>query len=539
MGRPTKKPVRKKRSAGEFDLARLIAALRPPQPTSAVYSWQMGDIRAARDDQMRGNFRMPVRLAESMRTDDALFTAYENRLAPQRCLGVEIEPANQTATARSIADEGAALFGKEGVGITAEALATITGTLANHGVAIGSVRQTPRLDGSRVDFEMNAWPLEWVRFDPTLRCLVTQIDQSDPEALAAATRGVRGGWEIPIVHGDGRWVVFAKHEIEPWKQEACILPGAMIWAGHAFGIRDWAKGSVAHGSAKVMGELPEGFALLDADGNPTAEAQAYLALLVEMMTGEALAGIKPFGAKAEFITNTSTAWQVWAELISNREKAAARIYLGTDGMLGSVGGAPGVDISALFGVATTKVQGDIACIERALRTGVIEPWAAINFGSSELAPRRRYQLPDVDAQADREQLAKRQTAFNTEIRARRDLGFEVTQAQVDELAARFDVPVPTLPAQSDKAPSVTLAPTDVAKVVKVNEARASAGLGPLMKADGSKDPDGDLTVAAFAAKQEAAGQAPPPAATPTSPPALSLVKPPADDKSDDEKAEEK
>jgi hypothetical protein len=50
-------------------------------------------------------------------------------------------------------------------------------------------------------------------------------------------------------------------------------------------------------------------------------------------------------------------------------------------------------------------------------------------------------------------------------------------------------------------------PTDVAKIVTVNEARRSIKLGPLLTKDKRPDPDGDLTVAEYAAKKEAKGQA--------------------------------
>ena len=50
---------------------------------------------------------------------------------------------------------------------------------------------------------------------------------------------------------------------------------------------------------------------------------------------------------------------------------------------------------------------------------------------------------------------------------------------------------------------VHINPSDLAKVVSVNEARASEGLPPLAKMDGSVDPDGFLTVYEFAAKREA------------------------------------
>lgn len=74
-----------------------------------------------------------------------------------------------------------------------------------------------------------------------------------------------------------------------------------------------------------------------------------------------------------------------------------------------------------------------------------------------------------------------------------------------------DTPLPT----TEEAPEVNavagtnlvLAPTDIASVVTVNEARQSQGLGPLVDAQGLKDPDGMLTVAEFRSKRDAAAKA--------------------------------
>lgn len=64
---------------------------------------------------------------------------------------------------------------------------------------------------------------------------------------------------------------------------------------------------------------------------------------------------------------------------------------------------------------------------------------------------------------------------------------------------------------SDQLPEVgeiTLTPTDMAAVVRVNEARAGQGLGPLKLEDGSLDPDGRLPVSAYRTKMDALFQAP-------------------------------
>ncbi len=468
MGAPSKR-ARKVRSASEFDTARLSAELRSPRASIAAYSWSLEDIVSARKEQHAGRFMLAARMAESMRTDDALAVAYENRLAPQRCIPVELVPG-KGARALSVASEADALFGQSGVGVHPDTLADIHGCLVNHGIAIGFNVATPRDDGSRIDFEHRYWPIEFVRWDPIDRCFKARVDPMGQPAVIPAPVRIEGElqayqsinvWEEPIVHGDGRWVIYKKHEVYPWRDEAAILPAAMVWARHAFAVRDWAKGSVAHGSAKVIGELPVGVALTKEGGALTDEAAAFLELLKSIGTSDSPSGIRPAGAKTDFLTNTSTAWNVWSELVLNAERAAARIYLGTDGTLGSVGGSPGVDVTALFGVASTKVQGDLACIERGILTGVIEPWCAVNFGDSTLAPRRRYMVPDGESDALKKSLADRTAGFSAALKGRTDAGIALTQEDIDGLAADFGVRAPKLPAPATQpSPGLRAVPSD-------------------------------------------------------------------------------
>lgn len=504
------KRASKIRQATEFAVATLARPIVRQDSHGGVFSWTLEDIVAARNAQARGDFSLPARLAVSMRTDDALAVAYENRLAPQRCLAVELQPANEKPKALSVAEEGEALFGDEGLGITPETCADIHGCLVNHGVAFATVKAVVREDGSRTDLFASYWPIEHVRWDEHERTFKTRVGH---ESTAA-----EGVGEMPITHGDGRWIVFSKHEHQAWTQEAALLPAALVWARHAFAVRDHAKGSLSHGNAKVVGEMPENVALQDAEGALTEEAQAFLELLRAIASADTPVGIRPSGAKTEYITNNSTAWQVWTELSAGAEKAAARIYLGTDGTLGTDGGAPGIDITQLFGVATTRVQGDLWAIERGFKSGLIDVWCALNFGDSTLAPSRVYKIPDADADALRASLAERRTAFYADIAAAKANGFEITQAYVDAIAERYQLDVgtiPQLPAVTEaKAPTIVLAPDDLANVVTVDEARASAGVGPWPMADGT----GALTVGQFVAKVAAAAQAMAAAPAPVSDP---------------------
>ena len=452
--------ARKIRQGSEFSMQTLLPLVRSPIVPTSTYSWDLETICAARDAQMIGRFVSPARMAESMRTDDALFVAYQNRLAPQRCLGVKMRPA-KVARGDAIASEGDALFGTNGIGVTTDTMSDINGCLANHGVAFGVNVWNPRPDGSRIDVEMRPWPIEFVWWNAVARTWMTRIDpypNVNPGAFGfvppeyrdqyGTLQPAHGNNLVPIIHGDGRWVVFQKHELLPFRQDAAILPASVVWAAHAFGKRDWRKGSAAHGNAKVVGELPKDVSL---DEN-TPEVAMFLTLLEAIGSSDSPIGIKPFGSSIDYLTNNSSAWQVWKELILNEEKAAARIYLGTDGILGTTGGAPGIDIAQLFGVATTIVQGDLACLERCLLTGTIEPWAALNFGDSRCAPLRAYEIPDADADSARKSLSDRLEQFNTAIKGIQDNGFDIQQEMIHELAQRFDVPEPMKDVVADLNP---------------------------------------------------------------------------------------
>lgn len=432
---------------------------KPPRETETVYSWSLEQIRAARNEQLRGHFKLPVKLAEASRTDDAIFVARNTRVSTQSAIDARIIPRSGQLGKRAAARLA------RGVTTARSVLVGIQGTLADHGVAIGYNERTVSEDGTMVHLTLKEWPLEHVWWHVTERAFVTRTNC---------------GETVRINHGDGFWVVFTKFDKKPWTQDACILPIGTVWGAHANGLKDWAGSSKSHGLPRVVGELPEGFSLEGRDGELTPEGNAFLEMMLDVVSGEAGAGIRPAGSSVDFVANSSAAWQVFKELVDSREKAAARIYLGTDAILGAQGGAPGVDISALFGVASTKLQGDFQTIEDAVKTGVYEPWSDQNYGDATLAPSLEYQIPDPDSERKSEEAERKIARLWKDIEQRRARGFEVTQEVVNEQARTYGVhPAPKLAATESRSVQLDLAPTDVAKVVKVQEARASRGLPPL------------------------------------------------------------
>jgi hypothetical protein len=401
--------------------------------------WSLEKIREARDAQMRGDFAQAVRLAEAMRTDDALYTAYLNRIAPLNAVAAKLVPYD--------AARGETVCRKAELSchVSRTVIAGIAGTMANHGIAIGQIIRETNDEGTRVDLRLTEWPLEFVKWNTSTEQLETTVKD--------------GGMRVPIVHGDGEWIVFKKFDTLPWTQEAALLPASMIWGAHSYALADWAGASKSHGLAKIVGEMAQGVSLQKAlaDGSIVLsdEAAAFLQMIQDVVSGDSQAAVRPAGSKLDVLANSSTMWQVFSELILDRKKAASFVYLGTDATLGAAGGAPGVDIAVLFAVASTKLQGDFDAIEQALNTGLYQVWTAINCGDSRYSPRLEYQIPDPDASAKSKNNGEAYDRLWAALDGMRRNKFKITQAVVTKLCAAFRIDdVPEVP-EEPPSPAVT------------------------------------------------------------------------------------
>jgi hypothetical protein len=88
-------------------------------------------------------------------------------------------------------------------------------------------------------------------------------------------------------------------------------------------------------------------------------------------------------------------------------------------------------------------------------------------------------MADIDSAATADEQEKNLNRLLDAVKRMREERFDVTQAVVDALATQYNVtPIPTLAASSGAKAQIVLAPTDAAKVITVDEARQSQGLGP-------------------------------------------------------------
>ncbi len=135
-------------------------------------------------------------------------------------------------------------------------------------------------------------------------------------------------------------------------------------------------------------------------------------------------------------------------------------------------------------------------------------------GGSELASN----LFDRDATDEWE-------AIQAEAAAAREQDGDIYGGEVGAIGSEVKAPSAAAP-PTDGTDLVDLAPADKIKAMTVNEVRAKAmRLGPLLLADGTPDPDGEMKFVAYLAKLEAQGQVEGEAAGPPPPEDISLPEP--------------
>ena len=387
--------------------------------------YTLDSIRAGRDAQSIGNFRVSVPLSETMKCEASIFTALLNRIAPHRGLERAVETGDD-----QLADEAKATFGRDGPAIPAGTVADGHERVAMNGLWVGQNVWEPRSDGSRVDVRLQSWPLGRTYWNAHQRQLIAETTEG-PQV---------------ITHGDGKWVVAALHDDEPWMWGA-TKPLAVTFADLQFGKRDRSQHSESHGLGHFIGELPKGMAL----DHPDAKLfNTWLQQLWNTRSG----GAVPEGSKVQLLESMAAGWQIFRELMKSGQGDAFRVLLGQDGTVTNEGGNY-IKAAQLYGVRQDLIEGDLDCFGRALTSGVLVPWSLVNFGEN-IGISTRWLYPDPDEDLRRQSLAARVADFNKSIEAYRANGYEVDQAFSDKLAAQYGVPAPQfVVSQADGALTVT------------------------------------------------------------------------------------
>jgi len=207
--------------------------------------------------------------------------------------------------------------------------------------------------------------------------------------------------------------------------------------------------------------------------------------------------VLPMGGKLEMLDRTASGQaSVQKETIDWSDSAITLSFLGqnvtTDGAAGFSSGQPQlIVLNAILKAQEQSLSGFVGVKMLSpwlelLHEEALDNWQATNPEFNRIV----YQHWPVEIDADQEtEASKFDTAmqgFLTTIIKVKEAGLDLTQEKIDELAAKYGITPFKLPATPSAR--LVLAPTDVARITRVDEGRLSQGLAPI------GDERGQLTI---------------------------------------------
>lgn len=334
------------------------------------------------------------------------------------------------------------------------------------GIGLAQRIPIPRAPGQMQRYRLETWSPRWLQYQWS----ATQ----GTHWFVQTTEG-----RVPIYQNGGEWVLFTPYgRRRPWdagKWRSLVFP----WLLKRYSLEDRANFSQVLGSPIWMGKAGA--------GSTEKQRNLFLSQLVNLGKNGKL--VLPEGWDLQMKEAASKSWEIFTEQVTWADKAITVVLAG---QLVTTEGTSGFSTGNVHDeIKDDLIRFDARRLEECLRTQCLEPWARYNFGDPEAAPWPKWQTErpeDLSTKAD--MLTKAGEAIKQLDEA---LGPHALRVDVGAMCEQFDIPFEKV--QADKVVvQIPLAPTDVALTVKVNEVRASSGLGALQLPDGSPDPRGDMLI---------------------------------------------
>ena len=262
---------------------------------------------------------------------------------------------------------------------------------------------------------MRPWHPRYVYYHWTYRCYVA----------------VTMDGQTPILPGDGHWVNHCPHgEYRGWMRGA-VRAIAPWWLARNYALRDWARYSERHGLPMIKAKTP-------ASGDPI-QINNWRASLVNLgqetviNCPQSVAPGQSFDL--ELMEAEDTAHEGFGGLIGRCDMEITLALLAqnltTEIKEGSMAAA-----RVHADVRQTLLEADARALAQTIYLQIARPFAAMNFGDADLAPRVVWNVKPYE-----DDLTAVQTFFQfaQSIKALREAGFELEDAQ--RLAATFGLDI--------------------------------------------------------------------------------------------------
>jgi hypothetical protein len=272
---------------------------------------------------------------------------------------------------------------------------------------------------------------------------------------------------LPITPGDGRWILHMPGgRMSPWQFGAWIPCGeAWINKQHAKLHRANYSGKLANPARVIHSPL----------GATEPERDGFLARMASWGVNTVFE--LPVGWEASLLESNGRGWQVWS---ADEDSSNLDFKMALAGQVVTSEGGTGFVNGDLFkSIRADLIQTDGDELAYTINTQGLPVFSALAMGDTELT-----KLAAVKWETETPQDLQREATTLTTVAqsvTQMNTSYQAYQKQVDLelLAARFNLPLKDLPPDNSQAAArLDLAPTDLAKVVRAKEARASRGLPP-------------------------------------------------------------
>ena len=279
--------------------------------------------------------------------------------------------------------------------------------------------------------------------------------------------------EEPIIPGAGKWVLYTPYGSHmPWqngKWRSLVFP----WLLKRFALEDRANHSEVAGSPTWVGKSPQ--------GATERQRNRFLSQLIGL--GRKGRFVLPEGWDLVLREASGRTWEIYSEAIVWADQAITIILAG---QVVTTEGSPGFSSGNVQdAIKEDFIRFDAEGFSTCLFEQSLTPLGLINGWRFKDIP---WPIWNTERPVDREQQARTLEQLGRAVEILdKSLAKDNKRVNVVQLLTDQKVPLLDVPADK-KSPTVTipLAPTDVAKCVKVNEYRRTIGFDDLEAAEGDQ-----------------------------------------------------
>ncbi len=257
------------------------------------------------------------------------------------------------------------------------------------------------------------WNARYTYYDFTIRRLVALSQDGN----------------MPITPGDGKWINHAPFgEYRGWIRGA-IRALAEPWMLRHFAFRDMARFSEIHGIPTRVGMVP---AVSEPEERAAFEASiASLGSDTSMILPQGVDGHDGSGYDYKLVEAKDTAWEVFPGLIDRCDMSIILAIL-FQNLTTEVKGGSFAATDSHMDIRQSGLQGDDAAWQNTIYNQIARPFAYLNFGDADLAPRT---WRDVEPRDDLKGNAAQFQAFGTAVETLSRGGFQFKDADAVRLFA--------------------------------------------------------------------------------------------------------